>query len=128
MNILLDTHSFLWFVWNDPRLSQNAIATIESPTNRKWVSVASLWEITIKVSINKLELGLPIESFLTQHLSVNDFSVLNISTDHLSILSRLDFHHRDPFDRLLASQSISEPMSLISCDVVFDQYGVNRFW
>ena len=128
MNLLLDSHTFLWFVGNDPRLSVNARIAIEDSTNRKWVSVASLWEITIKVSIGKLTLADPVAPFLRRELLLNKFSTLDITINHLDALSTLPFHHRDPFDRLIVSQSIAASMSVVSTDLVFDAYGITRIW
>ncbi len=91
MNLLLDSHTLLWFVTNDPKLSNIAKAAIEDPTNRKWVSVATLWEITIKVSIGKLSLAAPVALFLSRALLVNKFSILDITFDHLAELSKLPF-------------------------------------
>jgi PIN domain nuclease of toxin-antitoxin system len=128
LNLLLDSHAFLWFVANDPKLSIAAKAAIEAPTNRKWVSVASLWEITIKVSIGKLSLADPVAPFLVRELASNKFSTLDINIDHLAALSNLPFHHRDPFDRIIVSQAIADSISIVSTDVALDAYGVRRIW
>ena len=128
MNLLLDSHTFLWFVGNDPRLSLNARVVIEDPSNRKWVSIASLWEITIKVSIGKLTLTDPVAVFLRRELLLNKFSTLDITLNHLDSLSTIPFHHRDPFDRLIVSQSIADSMSVVSTDLAFDAYGITRIW
>ena len=128
MNLLLDSHTFLWFVGNDPRLSLNARVVIEDPSNRKWVSIASLWEITIKVSIGKLTLTDPVAVFLRRELLLNKFSTLDISLNHLDSLSTIPFHHRDPFDRLIVSQSIADSISVVSTDLAFDAYGITRIW
>ena len=128
MNLLLDSHTFLWFVGNDPQLSLNARVVIEDPSNRKWVSIASLWEITIKVSIGKLTLTDPVAVFLRRELLLNKFSTLDITLNHLDSLSTIPFHHRDPFDRLIVSQSIADSMSVVSTDLAFDAYGITRIW
>lgn len=128
MNIILDSHAFLWFIGNDPKLSSNARIAIEDSSNRKAVSIASLWEITIKVSIGKLKLAEPVVPFLDRELQTNKFSTLEIAFDHLEILSSLPFHHRDPFDRLIVSQAEASSMSIVSIDESLDAYGISRIW
>ncbi|AFY62382.1 type II toxin-antitoxin system VapC family toxin [Synechococcus sp. PCC 6312] len=127
MRILLDTHTFLWFVNNDPQLSSVAKSLIESDVNI-WVSVASLWEIAIKVSISKLTLPKPFNEFIPLQLQNNEMDILPIAIPHLNAISTLPSQHRDPFDRLLITQSLVEQVPLVSADVVFDLYGINRIW
>lgn len=128
MNILLDTHAFLWFVDDNPRLSQSARVLIESNESQPFLSAASLWEIAIKISLGKLTLNQEYETFIPHHLALNGIGLLNISLEHTAALATLPFHHRDPFDRLLAVQSKIENMTLVSADPVFDAYGVKRVW
>lgn len=128
MILLLDSHALLWFVSNDLRLSSAAKNAIEDPLNRKLISIATLWEITIKVSIGKLILADPVALFLSRELQINKFNTLGITFDHLATLSQLPFHHRDPFDRLIVSQAIAESISVVSADVAFDTYGITRIW
>lgn len=128
MNILLDTHAFLWFVDDNPRLSQPARVLIESGESQPFLSVASLWEIAIKISLGKLSLNQAYETFIPHHLALNGIELLNISLDHTSAVTALPFHHRDPFDRLLVVQSDIENMTFVSADPVFDAYGVKRVW
>ena len=128
MNILLDTHTFLWFVDDDPRLSQPARALIESQDSQPFLSAASLWEIAIKISVGKLTLKQPYETFIPQQLTVNGIGVLNIAMEHTAAVATLPFHHRDPFDRLLVVQSKIEDMKLVSADPAFDAYGIKRVW
>lgn len=127
-NLLLDTHTMLWFFWNDSRLSGGAKALIEDADNRKLVSIASCWEIAIKVGLGKLDLGEPSRSFLPREIARNNFELLPISLDHATMVEGLVAHHRDPFDRLLIAQAMVEGLSLVSADVVFDQYSVSRLW
>jgi PIN domain nuclease of toxin-antitoxin system len=127
-NLLLDTHAMLWFFWDDSRLSGRAKSLIEDADNRKLVSIASCWEIAIKVGLGKLQLGEPSRSFLPREISRNNFELLPISLDHATMVEGLVTHHRDPFDRLLIAQSIIEGLSLVSGDVAFDQYSVSRLW
>ena len=127
-SLLLDTHAMLWFFWDDPQLAVGAKAAIEDADNGKLVSVVSCWEIAIKVGLGKLDLGESSQSFLSRELAVNNFELLPISLDHATAVEQLPAHHRDPFDRLLIAQAMSESLSLVSADAIFDQYGVSRLW
>ena len=127
-DILLDSHAFLWFVWDDPLLSPAAKQRIEDPANHKWVSVASCWEIAIKARLGKLRLGEPATTFLPRELATNHFSLLRIELAHVTLVETLPPHHKDPFDRLLIAQAIIEKRPLVSVDAVFDEYGVTRLW
>ena len=128
MNLLLDTHSLLWFLNEDPHLLPNAKALIEDSLNRKFVSMATCWEIAIKVGLKKLDLGEPVSTFLPRELLVNKFDLLHIELVHALHVEKLPRHHRDPFDRLLISQSIIEKIAIVSSDDKFDSYGVVRLW
>ena len=108
MNVLLDTHAFLWFVQDDPRLSHAARALIESGETRPFLSIASLWEIAIKMSLGKLELTQPYEEFIPQQLAANGIGILNITIEHTAAVASLPFHSRDPFDRLMVAQAMVE--------------------
>ncbi len=127
-SLLLDTHSMLWFFWDDPRLSATAKTLIENADNRKLVSLATCWEIAIKVGLRKLDLGEPSRSFLPREIARNSFELLPISLDHATMVEGLVLHHRDPFDRLLIAQAMSENITLLSADPVFDAYGISRLW
>lgn len=128
MRVLLDTHAFLWFVTDDPQLSVTARRLIEDADTEPFLSVASVWEIAIKVSIGKLSLAQPVDAFVLSQLALNTITVLDIALPHASAVATLPFHHRDPFDRLLVAQSQIEGWPLVSADIVFDQYGVTRIW
>ena len=128
MNLLLDTHSLLWFLNEDPHLVPNAKALIEDSLNRKFVSMATCWEIAIKVGLKNLDLGEPVSTFLPRELLVNKFDLLHIELVHALHVEKLPRHHRDPFDRLLISQSIIEKIAIVSSDDKFDSYGVVRLW
>lgn len=127
MKLLLDTHTFLWFINNDSKLSPSAKTLLESDVDLL-LSVASLWEIVIKFSIGKLSLPDSFDKFIPTQLALNDIEILEISLQHLSVLSTLPFHHKDPFDRLLVAQAIVEDISLVSCDATLDDYTINRMW
>lgn len=128
MTLLLDTHSFLWFWWDDPQLSETAKQAICDATNRKLISTASCWEVAIKVSLKKLDLGAPHRGFIHQHMVRNNFELLQITDEHLAVLVDLPFHHKDPFDRMLIAQASYEQIPLVSADSQFDAYGVTRIW
>ena len=121
MKILMDTHIFLWFINNDSKLSLELKALIESDLDIL-ISIASLWEISIKVSTGKLTLPNSVGDFFNHHISINDFEILNIEIPHLEIISTLPFHHRDPFDRMLIAQALSRDYHLISVDSKFTKY------
>jgi PIN domain nuclease of toxin-antitoxin system len=127
-SLLLDAHTLLWFVWDDPQLSERAKNLIEDSGNRKLVSIATCWEIAIKVGLGKLDLGEPSRSFLPRELTRNCFELLPVSLDHATQVEGLALHHRDPFDRLLVAQSLVERMPVVSTDAVFDHYGISRLW
>ena len=128
MKYLLDTHTFIWFVEGDTRLSETAQALIAEPSNEISVSIASLWEMAIKVSIGKLNFSQPFDVLISSQLATNDMTILDISLNHLFVVTQLPFHHRDPFDRLLIAQSLVDNLPLIGIDGMFDSYGVNRMW
>jgi PIN domain nuclease of toxin-antitoxin system len=128
MNGLVDSHAFLWFVRNDPKLSSAARAFIADPNNSILLSAASLWEIAIKVGIGKLTLTEPYDAFMSQELHKNDTDILAIAIAHGAAVISLPFHHRDPFDRMIVAQAKVENMPIINCDVAFDAYGVPRIW
>lgn len=128
MKYLLDTHSLIWFITGDARLSSQARRLIEDENNELWVSVASLWEMAIKVSIGKLDLGRPFDALFPQQLEINSIEILDITVDHLKVVCELPFHHRDPFDRLIIAQSQVDNLPIIGIDAIFDSYGVKREW
>jgi PIN domain nuclease of toxin-antitoxin system len=122
MKLLLDTHVFLWFIMGSALLSAETRALIEDEKNRKFISVASLWEIAIKSSIGKLSLSAPFDQLIPQQLSLNGFELLPIEVFHLAAVTTLPFHHRDPFDRLLIAQALAENMPIVSSDPAFNTY------
>ncbi|RYU85877.1 type II toxin-antitoxin system VapC family toxin [Mucilaginibacter terrigena] len=127
MKILLDAHTLIWFTEGDAKLSFNAKTEIAKDENQRFISIASLWEIVIKTSIGKLELNQSIIDVKTV-LDVNNISLLGINFNHLSILLNLPQHHKDPFDRLIISQAISENLTIISSDQHFSAYPVPVIW
>jgi PIN domain nuclease of toxin-antitoxin system len=128
MRLLLDTHTFLWWINNDPLLSDSARNAIATERNECFLSLASCWELAIKASIGKLRLTKPVERFIPEELTANDFQLLSIDFRHIAKVETLPFHHRDPFDRLLVAQLLTEKMSIISADTVLSEYGIKRIW
>jgi len=128
MTLLLDTHSFLWFAAGSSQMSAKARALIEDPANDKFLSLASLWEMAIKISLGKLKIDAPFEEFIHRQLRINGFEMFDIRFDHIAKIISLPLHHRDPFDRLLISQSLVEQIPIVSIDSIFDSYGVQRLW
>ena len=127
MNLLLDTHAFLWFSEDSPNLSKNSKSLIENSENNCLISIASLWEMAIKISLGKLKIKIEFKNMVDEIVNHN-FTILPITFEHTVELSSLYFHHRDPFDRLLISQAIIENLTLISADEVFDKYEIKRIW
>ena len=131
MRYLIDTHVFLWFVENAKNLSETARNHIEDESKDIFISIASLWEISIKTALGKLYIAGKYETVIDD-LTDNLIEILPINFAHTVEQNRLPFHHRDPFDRIIVSQAISESMNLISADEIFDEYlkgtSVQRFW
>ncbi len=128
MRLLLDTHAFLWWVEDAPALPRKARAAIANPGNECFLSLVSVWEMAIKLSLGKLKLPGAIERFIPQQLAENGFSQLPIDFRHVARVANLAFHHRDPFDRLLAAQAVEEELTIVSADRIFVKYGVPRVW
>ncbi|MDE0016298.1 MAG: type II toxin-antitoxin system VapC family toxin [Candidatus Poribacteria bacterium] len=128
MKYLLDTHTLLWFLKGDKKLSDKARQLIDSPRNEKFISIVSLWEIAIKVSLGKLVLNKPFEKLFPEQLDFNRIGILDITVDSLIKLTTLPFHHRDPFDRFIIAQALVEGFPIIGADTIFDAYGINRKW
>jgi|SRR5665213_1727774 len=128
MKLLLDTHTLLWFIGNDPQLSAPASQHIENPAHEKFVSAASLWEIAVKLSLEKIKLPRPFGEVFPQQLEVNGFELLPISCAQLNCLVGLSFHHRDPFDRLLVAQAIVDDLTIVTRDPEFSKYPAKILW
>lgn len=128
MRVLLDTHSFLWFVTEDPKLSGRAQRIIAAGSNEPLLSVACVWEIAIKVNTGRLPIPEPLDRFIPEQLRINRVELLPIELRHTFAVARLPLHHRDPFDRLLIAQSLVEGIPILSADPAFDSYSVQRLW
>lgn len=127
MDNLLDTHTLIWFLEGDFHISPAARKAIEKENVINFVSAVSLWEIAIKISLNKLSLNGRFEDFILK-LSENGFQILPINSIDTLLVSRLDFKHRDPFDRMIVAQAINNNLNLISKDKILSEYPVQLIW
>lgn len=127
MQNLVDTHTLIWFLNGDDSLSLKARKSIEKEGVINFVSIASIWEIAIKISLKKLELKTTLQQF-EELLYKNDFNILPISIADTILISELPFYHRDPFDRIIIAQGISNKLRVITKDVVFSNYNVKTLW
>lgn len=126
MRVLIDTHVLLWGLQDESKLSRRVRTLL--PAAEVWISVASLWEIIAKTQVGKLALPTPLGDYLTEKLTANGVSVLPLTFDHVRRLEELPLHHRDPFDRILIAQSLSESMPLVSADPQFEKYRIELIW
>ncbi|MGD8291541.1 MAG: type II toxin-antitoxin system VapC family toxin [Desulfobacterales bacterium] len=128
MKYLLDTHAFLWFVTDDNKLSSKAKSIIQNSNNEVYFSAASAWEMSIKTKLGRLRLGGTLESFIIEQLTVNRLSPLAITVSHSLYTEKLPQIHKDPFDRIMISQSKVENMALITQDKEIRKYKVSTVW
>ena len=128
MRYLLDTHTLLWFIAEDEELSDRAHQLILDSNSEIFLSIASLWEISIKVNIGKLALDTSFNQLFPDELDSHGIEILDITIDSLIRLTTLPLHHRDPFDRLIIAQALVENPPIIGVDGNFDTYGINREW
>ncbi|HEX8376361.1 MAG TPA: type II toxin-antitoxin system VapC family toxin [Pedobacter sp.] len=127
MQLLLDTHTFIWFINGDNLLPDEVIGNIKNLKNKCFISIASIWEISIKSSLNKLKLKSGFDKIIT-FLIDNDIQILPITFEHIQLLNTLDFHHRDPFDRIIIAQGACEGLTIITKDENFIKYPVKISW
>jgi PIN domain nuclease of toxin-antitoxin system len=128
MRFLLDTHAFLQFLVGSPDLSAVARRLIEDPRNERFLSIASIWEIAIKLRLGKLELTQAFEDVFPYQIEMNAITILPIAVPHIAIVATLPLYHRDPFDRMLVAQCVVEGIPLISSDATLDRYPIERLW
>ena len=128
MKVLLDTHVFLWAIREDERLSLRAREIFIAGRNELLLSVASIWEILLKVQVGKIRFEEPAVGYLKRQIFKNNIRMLPILMDHVAHLESLPLHHRDPFDRILVAQSMEENLSLLSADPLMKSYSVSVIW
>jgi PIN domain nuclease of toxin-antitoxin system len=128
LRALLDTHTLLWWILDDPGLSRTARATIRETSNTMVVSAASAWEIAIKFRLGKLPKVADLLSNFSSEVEQEGFQLLPISVEHGIRAGLLPGPHKDPFDRMLIAQSHAENVPIVSNEVVFETYGVRRLW
>lgn len=128
MNLLLDTHTFLWLRTTPEKIPPQVLNAYYDTTNVVFLSVVSIWEIQIKHQLGKLELNVPLKQLIDLQLQQNSLEILPITSEHIYALNNLPFHHKDPFDRLLITQSRLEGLKLASADGIFEHYDVDLFW
>lgn len=128
MEVLLDTQAFLWLSSNNPLLTKHAKKVFLDEKNNFHLSIASIWEMAIKSSLEKLKLRPSLERFILNELQENSIDQLQISFQHVIKVKSLPFHHRDPFDRLLIAQALVEEMPILSSNKIFDKYNIKRIW
>lgn len=127
MKALLDTHAFLWAISGNQRLSRRAGQIFTGPSDL-WFSVASIWEILIKVHIGKMPLPTPAGPYILKKMVENQIKALPVGLDHVLRVEALPIYHNDPFDRILMAQSLEEKLPLVTADRVFNHYPVEVIW
>lgn len=127
MNFLLDTHTLIWFLCGDKNFSSKARKALESDGATNFISIVSLWEIAIKISLDRLELKSSFEK-IEEEIFDNGFQILPLTFKDTLILSSLPFHHNDPFDRVLIAQALNNKLTIISKDQQFYKYKVKLVW
>ena len=125
--LLLDTYALIWFLRGDSELSPAAGKSMRDSTNVKFVSIASLWKIAIKVNLGKIQFDFALKDF-AELIAANDFDILPIAFEHILMVGTLPPHHRDPFDRMLIAQASVEGLTIVTRDPHFPDYGVPVLW
>jgi PIN domain nuclease of toxin-antitoxin system len=128
MKLLLDSHTLVWSADAPKKLSPSAAAALQDPANELLVSAATVWEIAIKLSLGKLQLTLPYRQWMNQAIADLDLTLIPITVEYVDVQVTLPYHHRDPFDRLLVAQALSENCPIVSVDSLLDPYGITRLW
>ena len=128
MKLLLDTHTFIWWTISVARLSSQALSVLQDRQNVLFLSLASLWEMQLKIQLGKLHFNLPLSQIVEEQQRINGMRLLSIAPDHIYALDRLPFHHKDPFDRLLIAQAMTETMPVVSADAAFAAYPAQIIW
>ncbi len=128
MKLLMDTHVFIWFISGNSKLNSYVKKLITDFRNVRFLSIASLWEMSIKSSMGKLELEMTFPELYKEHIINNSIELLPITTEHLETLKALPFHHKYPFDRLIIAQTLAENLIVLNNDSAFINYDVECLW
>ncbi len=128
MNLLLDSHAFVWMHEDPSKLSVRSATEIVNPANSIFLSIASVWELQIKIKLGKFSFSDNLEKVISMERQINAVQLLPIRLSHVIYLDNLPLHHKDPFDRLLISQAFVHDLILISSDPQFPAYGVSLLW
>src|SRR5262245_39058548 len=126
MRLLIDAHSLLWAVDDPTRLSPVATTALKDPANELFVSAVTVWEISIKVGVGKMTLSAPFRDWMNRAIADLGLTLLPITVEYADAQAALPWHHRDPFDRLLIAQALTESIPIVSADALFDAYGITR--
>jgi PIN domain nuclease of toxin-antitoxin system len=124
---IIDTHAYIWYINGNDSLSSKALEIIDNDRNAIFISIASIWELSIKIKIGKLKLISDFET-IEQDLRKFGITLLPISIDDILQNFKLPFLHRDTFDRIIISQALTNDLPIIGCDEIFDNYKINRIW
>ena len=127
MDLLIDTHAILWYITGDKQLPKKIVDIINDTSNRCFISITSIWEIVIKLSLDKLEIKGGFDT-IEDFLDNNDFEILPIDFDDTKTLLNLETFHRDPFDRMIIAQSLTSKLKIITKDRYFSKYKVDILW
>ncbi len=128
MNYLLDTHTFLWFIYDNPRISKKSLSILRNPRNDIYLSSTVAWEIAIKENIGKIKIHTSLNDLITQSLEAYNFITLPISFAHAIKVGTLPSIHRDPFDRILVAQAMVENLTILTSDPFIIKYKVKTAW
>ena len=127
MSYLLDTHVFIWFINGQASLPKEVRNKIKNLKNSCYISIASIWEIAIKIKLKKLNIAASF-SQIQHFMTVNQIEVLPITFEHIEVLHQLELHHRDPFDRIIIAQCMSEELTIFTKDQNFNSYPIKIKW
>ncbi|NEN24513.1 type II toxin-antitoxin system VapC family toxin [Cryomorpha ignava] len=127
MNLLLDTHTLIWFITDNEKLPQKTKTIIENKENRCFVSIATYWEIGIKNSIGRLDLKSDLKTIFNI-IEETGFDAIPVTTNHILRNASLPFHHQDPFDRIIIAQAMSEKMIIVTKDSQIENYDTPTVW
>ena len=128
MKLLLDTHTFIWWTISAARLSSQALSLLQDRQNGLFLSLASLWEMQLKIQLGKLHFNSPLSQIVEEQQRINGLRLLAITPQHIYALGQLPFHHKDPFDRLLIAQAVTETLPLVSADPALAAYPAQIIW